>query len=150
MNVHPFKAKLGSIALGVCLALVACGKASDSESDRGGGGSSASSAGKGGEAGAPVQLGVGGDVQAEPPMFAGAGGLPAQPVVACGQAGAEEAGSGPDEPCSLPPSVCAGLGRLVFYSDGECVAGMCRWTAATLQCPERCSNGACASSTTEK
>ncbi|HET7540745.1 MAG TPA: hypothetical protein VFK05_12760, partial [Polyangiaceae bacterium] len=83
--------------------------------------------------------------------FAGGGGLPAQPMVGCAEGGGDNAdAAGTGEECSSPPPVCADSRRLVYYSSGVCVAGACRWTVETLQCPDFCSQGACVGSFTVK
>jgi hypothetical protein len=146
--------KLGWVALGVWGALVGCGKNSDNDANVAGGNASAGTAGRPGAAGAPsvvIEVPELGGTENAGSASAGAGGLPAQPTINCGQAGGENAGAGgADEECALPPSVCADSSRLAYYSSGACVGGTCRWTVETLECPGRCSRGSCAPPTTEK
>ena len=50
--------------------------------------------------------------------------------------------------CAPPPSVCAddaGSYWLVYYDNGQCMAGQCAWQKIRQFCNDRCWNGACAS-----
>ncbi|HEY3253430.1 MAG TPA: hypothetical protein VGJ91_05760 [Polyangiaceae bacterium] len=143
--------KLGWLALGVASAFTGCGKSGDEPGNIAG--APAHFDAGAGEAGAPNILIVpeaGGTENAG--SSAGAGGLPTPPAVDCGQAGGDSAGAGGAiEECAPPASVCADDDRrLVYYSSGVCVAGACRWTATTLDCPGYCRNGYCMESTTQK
>jgi len=146
----------GLASLGVWVAIAGCGKSSDNEANVPGSSAGAGSAGTAGAPSVAIVLPELGGSENTVGASAGAGGLPTQPAVDCGQAGGDSAGAGgtnsadsADE-CASPPSVCADDGRLVYYSSGVCVAGACRWTAYTLDCPIGCSRGSCASPTTEK
>ena len=145
-----FSRKLGMVSLGLSVAFVGCGKTSDNDLTAASG--SAGKAGEAGEVGGAVQLEIGGGVNVgSAGALGGVGGMPVQPAVDCEQAGGDNAGAaGVNEECSVPPSVCADGQHLLYYSSGVCIAGKCTWTVATLPCPERCSNGACVGSTTEK
>jgi hypothetical protein len=83
-------------------------------------------------------------------LFAGCGvsiSLPTPPVVACDtDAGVDAA------VCAPPRSFCASgspgvdsspPALLLYYDDGECVAGQCVWALRSLPCPSSCSSGAC-------
>jgi len=158
--------KLGLASLGVWVAFVGCGKTRDSEANVAGGSadvgtvgtagkaSKASTAGTAGELNGGLQVGTGGVGIVVPEIsVAGAGGLPAQPTIDCGQAGGDSAGAGgvnSAEECASPPSVCADNRRLAYYSSGVCVAGVCRWTVETLYCSGGCARGSCEPPTTEK
>jgi hypothetical protein len=144
-----FTSKFGLVSLCLNVAFFGCGKTSDGELNAGSG---SPSTGLAGGAGAGVQLEVSGTGNlGSGGSLAGVGGMPGLPTVGCVEAGSENAGAaGMTEECNAPPSSCADWQHLVYYSSGGCVAGACTWTAATLECPERCSNGACVASTTEK
>jgi hypothetical protein len=48
-----------------------------------------------------------------------------------------------EEPCPLPPAVCADALRLVIYQGGLCVFGSCMWPHWVIRCSGGCMNGAC-------
>jgi hypothetical protein len=140
--------KLALVSIAICVAFLGCGKSGDNDANVAG---DSAGAGKAGEPSGvtPLEIGGSGNVEVLVPS-AGAGGLPAQPVVACGQAGGDSAGAGGmNEECAAPPSACADNQRLV-YSSGVCVAGACTWTVETLFCPGACYNGACGDSFTAR
>jgi len=48
--------------------------------------------------------------------------------------------------CPLPPSACASSAWLVYYDDGQCVAGACSWQKKDRYCGDLgCMHGACGS-----
>jgi hypothetical protein len=47
--------------------------------------------------------------------------------------------------CPLPPSACADSRWLVYYDDGQCIAGSCSWKMKDSYCSLGCSQGACGS-----
>jgi hypothetical protein len=54
--------------------------------------------------------------------------------------------------CALPPSVCADDTDhrwLVYYDDGQCVAGQCAWQKLRTYCAYGCADGACLGRPTE-
>jgi hypothetical protein len=65
---------------------------------------------------------------------------PDPPPVACGAEAGDDAG-----PCPLPPSTCGDSQWLVYYDDGQCVAGQCVWQKRHRGCGGGgCFKGACA------
>jgi hypothetical protein len=83
----------------------------------------------------------------------GAGG--AAEEAAAGAAGSVDAepstaGAAWDETCSPPPSTCLGDITLVYFDEGECVAGFCEWHKASLDCISSCLTGGCQDSITTK
>jgi hypothetical protein len=67
-----------------------------------------------------------------------------QPFVACrGDAAASHASSLDAGECDLPPSRCVDARRLLYYHDGKCVDGRCRWREALLQCRYICTDNGC-------
>jgi hypothetical protein len=144
--------RLGLLSLGVLVAFLGCGKTSDHDANVAADGGGAGKAGMAGELNGTIQIDAGGVGNAgSSGSAAGVDGLPTQPAIDCGQAGGDSAGAADaNEECASPRSVCTDEGRLAYYSSGVCVAGKCRWTVETLQCPGGCSRGSCVSSTTEK
>jgi hypothetical protein len=45
--------------------------------------------------------------------------------------------------CMPPPSVCADGSWLVYYDQGECIAGQCAWQERYARCEYGCGSGAC-------
>jgi len=143
-----FSSKLAFLSFCAGMAFVGCGKTSDDELRAAGGGPSASTAG---EAGRLIQVEIGGVGNLDPGDGSGGVGGTSAPDADCGHAGDSAGAAGTTEECTSPPSsVCADSLHLTYYSSGACVAHVCRWTSSTLLCPERCSNGTCVGSTTEK
>jgi hypothetical protein len=73
------------------------------------------------------------------------GPAPLPPVVECDADASADAGicAYPSNDDAQPPSVCLGLNELVYYDDGECVAGQCAWQLRSEWCPNGCTSGAC-------
>jgi hypothetical protein len=55
-----------------------------------------------------------------------------------------------DETCAPPPSTCIGDITLVYFDEGECVAGVCEWHKRSLDCLSSCQSGGCQDSITTK
>ncbi|HXK17134.1 MAG TPA: hypothetical protein VNG33_05010 [Polyangiaceae bacterium] len=138
-------------------------------------GASASNAGtSAGSAGRPL-LAVGGTF-GEPIQPTGASGAPdlsgvVTPLIRChadvvgGQNGGGEPAAGGagqakvappvggapfDDVCSPPPSVCLDDLTLVYFDQGECVAGRCEWVKQSLTCRNLCRATGCQDSITTK
>ena len=84
-----------------------------------------------------------------------AGGQNDRGAPAAGGAGqaktAPPAGGAPsDDACSPPPSVCMDDLVLVYFDQGECVAGRCEWVKQSLTCRNACRDTGCQDSITTK
>jgi hypothetical protein len=55
-----------------------------------------------------------------------------------------------DDACSPPPSVCVDGLTLVYFDQGECVAGRCEWVKQSLMCRNLCRDTGCQDSITTK
>jgi hypothetical protein len=65
--------------------------------------------------------------------------VPAPPPTSCDVDGSPDSGV-----CPLPASVCADSAWLVYYDDGQCIAGLCAWQARDHYClGGGCRSGAC-------
>lgn len=74
---------------------------------------------------------------------------PDPPAVHCGASESDEAGADAGL-CDPPPSICADPWWLVYYTNGRCVDGACRYDKATLFCNLGCSYGGCVPRSTGK
>jgi hypothetical protein len=45
--------------------------------------------------------------------------------------------------CPPPASVCNDSSWMVYYDDGQCVAGQCSWEIREQYCPDGCRSGGC-------
>jgi hypothetical protein len=69
-----------------------------------------------------------------------------QPVVACSADAGSNGGaadSGTSTECEPPPSRCADSRVLVYYREGTCVDGRCRWREESYQCKLSCAGSGC-------
>ena len=90
--------------------------------------------GEGGAAGRPAQGGAANDD----------GGTAGQPGGAAGQPETGAAGApAHDDTCAPPPSQCADMNNLVYFSEGTCVDGRCRWTQTATWCTQMCTADGC-------
>ena len=116
------------------LVLAHCGKTADETSDAGKTGDAASSTPPDADSGTTA-----------PPVDATAPPIDAAPdaQLAC----TTEDASACD---TIPPSVCAD-GKVVYFSAGTCVDGMCRWKTTAMDCGTQsyCMNGGCTPPTTK-
>jgi hypothetical protein len=60
------------------------------------------------------------------------------PQASCDADGGADSGD-----CPPPRSVCGAGGWLIYFDQGECVAGQCAWQKQYTHCQYGCSNGAC-------
>lgn len=163
----------------VCAAAGACqvGRSGDELAGSGAGGAAGTTSASAGTAAAVggAVLNVGGTLP-QPVQPSGAAGAPdlngvSAPIVHCrgeaagGQSDGGESGSGGagqakvappsggapfDDACSPPPSVCLDDLVLVYFDQGECVAGRCEWVKQSLACRNACRDTGCQDSITTK
>lgn len=55
-----------------------------------------------------------------------------------------------DDECSPPPSICLDDLVLVYFDEGQCVAGRCEWVKQSLACRNACRDNGCQDSITTK
>jgi hypothetical protein len=78
------------------------------------------------------------------------GGAPAAGGASQGKVAPPSGGAPFDDACSPPPSVCLDDLVLVYFDQGECVAGRCEWVKQSLTCRNACRNTGCQDSITTK
>src|SRR5688572_12097774 len=136
-----------AVAIGL-LASSACNDG-DSRVTRSAGGAGRQAAGSGGSSAGSGEVivisgGTGGSTSS-----AGAPSLESivAPLVLCGSGEGGAAGQGDagaagaphhDDTCAPPPSQCADMNTLVYFTDGSCVNGKCQWSKETRWCQDFC------------
>lgn len=139
-------------------------------------GAASASAGTSAAAGQPLIYVGGTSASTDPVPPSGTAGAPdlnavAMPIIRChadaaggqndgGAPGSGGAGQGKvappvggapfDDACSPPPSVCLDDIVLVYFDQGECVAGRCEWVKQSLACRNACRQTGCQDSITTK
>jgi hypothetical protein len=71
--------------------------------------------------------------------FLRVGSAPVPPATPC----SARVGLDASDPCPPPASACADSKYLVYYDDGQCVAGSCVWQVRYFNCGQGCSFGGC-------
>ena len=123
------------------------GAAPDAASDRG-----SPNAGAGGIFNGDLIFDAAGQDSSEPDTDPATPDAGEQPPVACGtdassiDAAAADAETSAE--CQPPPSRCADSRFLVYYRDGTCVEGRCRWREEFYRCRLNCTGNGCSNNLT--